>query len=112
VGWPATIGPSTNCASTRARASSRCGETIDDDVFDRLAARLSYVAGDFGDADTYERVARAIGGAGSPVFYLEIPPSLFGMTIKGLADAGLTLCARGGREALRPRHRLGRRARR
>src|SRR6186997_1931300 len=42
---------------------TRCGETIDDDVFDRLAARLSYVAGDFGDADTYERVARAIGGA-------------------------------------------------
>ena len=40
------------------------------------------------------RVARAVGAARSPVFYLEIPPSLFGMTIKGLADAGLTSSAR------------------
>src|SRR5256885_14192739 len=33
-----------------------CGEQIDDEVFDRLAARLSYVSGDFSDAATYERV--------------------------------------------------------
>jgi glucose-6-phosphate 1-dehydrogenase len=70
-----------------------CGETIDDEVFDRFAARLSYVSGDFGDAGTYERVAGP-SGRRSPVFYLEIPPSLFGMTIKGLADAGLTRSAR------------------
>src|SRR3954454_13080677 len=31
------------------------GEVIDDEVFDRFAARLSYVAGDFGDAETYKR---------------------------------------------------------
>jgi glucose-6-phosphate 1-dehydrogenase len=71
-----------------------CGETIDDEVFDRFASRLSYVSGDFGDAGTYRRVASAVGDARSPVFYLEIPPSLFGMTIKGLADAGLTASAR------------------
>jgi glucose-6-phosphate 1-dehydrogenase len=71
-----------------------CGEQIDDEVFDRLAARLSYVSGDFGDDDTYSRVAAAIKDARSPVFYLEIPPSLFGMTIKGLASAGLTKSAR------------------
>src|SRR5256885_15235977 len=28
------------------------GEAIDDEVFERFAARLSYVAGDFGDAET------------------------------------------------------------
>ena len=50
--------------------------------------------GDFGDDDTYKRVAGAIEDARSPVFYLEIPPSLFGMVIKGLADAGLTKSAR------------------
>src|SRR3954447_18355484 len=33
---------------------------IDEAVFERFAARLSYVAGDFGDAGTYERVAAAI----------------------------------------------------
>jgi glucose-6-phosphate 1-dehydrogenase len=71
-----------------------CGETIDDEIFDRFAARLSYVPGDFGDDDTYKRVAGAIGDARSPVFYLEIPPSLFGMVIKGLAGAGLTKAAR------------------
>jgi glucose-6-phosphate 1-dehydrogenase len=71
-----------------------CGETIDDEVFERFAARLSYVPGDFGDDDTYKRVAGAIGDARSPVFYLEIPPSLFGMVIKGLAGAGLTGSAR------------------
>ena len=71
-----------------------CGETIDDEVFGRLAARLSYVSGDFSDDDTYGRVARAVGDAHTPVFYLETPPSLFGMVIKGLADAGLTGSAR------------------
>ena len=71
-----------------------CGETIDDEVFDRFSARLSYLPGDFGDDATYAQVAKALGDARSPVFYLEIPPSLFGMVIKGLADAGLTKSAR------------------
>ncbi|HUE26541.1 MAG TPA: glucose-6-phosphate dehydrogenase, partial [Solirubrobacteraceae bacterium] len=71
-----------------------CGEHIDDEVFDRLAARLSYVSGDFGDAETYKRVARAVGDASTPVFYLEIPPFLFGRVIKGLTDAGLTKTGR------------------
>src|SRR5262245_38334302 len=59
-------------------------------VFNRLAKRLSYIQGDFAEADTYKRLAAHIKGARTPVFYLEIPPSLFGMTIKGLHDAGLT----------------------
>jgi glucose-6-phosphate 1-dehydrogenase len=70
------------------------GEAIDDQVFDRFAARLSYVQGDFADAATYERVGAAIKGAEHPVFYLEIPPFLFGTVVKGLADAGLTDQAR------------------
>jgi glucose-6-phosphate 1-dehydrogenase len=79
----------------RARSSiEACGETIDESVFDRLAERLSFLPGDFSDAATYERLARAIADAHSPVFYLEIPPSLFGMVIKGLAEAGLTKNAR------------------
>jgi glucose-6-phosphate 1-dehydrogenase len=71
-----------------------CGETIDDEVFDRFSARLSYLPGDFGDDETYKRVAREVGDANTPVFYLEIPPSLFGMVIKGLAGADLTKSAR------------------
>ena len=63
-------------------------------IFNRLAKRLSYIQGDFSKPDTYERLAAHIKGVRSPVFYLEIPPSLFGMTIKGLYDAGLTGQAR------------------
>jgi glucose-6-phosphate 1-dehydrogenase len=70
------------------------GEKPDSKIFKRLAKRLSYVQGDFAEADTYERLAEEIKGAKSPVFYLEIPPSLFGTTIKGLHDAGLTEDAR------------------
>jgi glucose-6-phosphate 1-dehydrogenase len=62
----------------------------DDDVFARLAARLSYVQGDYADADTFKRVGEAIGAARRPVFYLEIPPSLFATVVHGLGDAGLT----------------------
>ena len=79
----------------RARESiEACGESVDDTVFDRFAKRLSYVSGDFSDAGTFDRVASAINGARHPVFYLEIPPFLFGAVIKGLADAGLTANAR------------------
>ena len=66
------------------------GEPIDEEVFARFAARLSYVQGDFADAATYERVAEAIKGFDSPVFYLEIPPFLFGPVIEKLHAAGLT----------------------
>lgn len=75
-------------------AIETCGEQVDAAVFDRLAARLSYVSGDFGDAATYARVKQAVGDARVPVYYLEIPPFLFATVIKGLFDAGLT---KGGR---------------
>jgi glucose-6-phosphate 1-dehydrogenase len=70
------------------------GEQLDEEVFKRLADRFSYVQGDFGDPATYDRVGEAIGGAQMPVFYLEIPPFLFGRVVQGLHDAGLTKNAR------------------
>ena len=73
----------------RARTSIEgTGEQIDPTVFDRFAERLSYVSGDFTDPATYERVGAAIAGAHAPVFYLEIPPFLFGQVVKELSDAG------------------------
>jgi glucose-6-phosphate 1-dehydrogenase len=71
-----------------------CGEKIDEAVFERLAGRTTYIGGDFGDAATFERVAKAIGDASTPVFYLEIPPSLFGPVIERLSEAGLTRSGR------------------
>jgi glucose-6-phosphate 1-dehydrogenase len=80
---------------TRARESIiACGETLDEKVFDRFASRLEYVSGDFGDAATFERLAKILREPRSPVFYLEIPPFLFGTVIKGLSEAGLTKGAR------------------
>jgi glucose-6-phosphate 1-dehydrogenase len=70
------------------------GEKLDEKVFDRLAARFDYVSGDFNDKATYARVGKAIKGAKRPVFYLEIPPFLFGTVVKGLSKAGLTENAR------------------
>jgi glucose-6-phosphate 1-dehydrogenase len=70
------------------------GEQLDEAVFDRFAARLGYVHGDFTDPATYGRVADAIKGAESPVFYLEVPPFLFGTVVKGLAEEDLTRSAR------------------
>ncbi|MGZ8578212.1 MAG: glucose-6-phosphate dehydrogenase [Actinomycetota bacterium] len=79
----------------RAReAIGRVGGSIDETVFDRLLQRFSYVSGDFTDAATYGRVAEAIEGKRTPVFYLEIPPFLFGPVVKALTDAGLTGSAR------------------
>ncbi|MGL6278454.1 MAG: glucose-6-phosphate dehydrogenase [Gaiella sp.] len=79
----------------RARAAIEAtGERIDEEVFGRFAARLTYVQGDFGDPATYAHVGRAIDGRTLPVYYLEIPPSLFSRVVAGLAEAGLTSGAR------------------
>jgi glucose-6-phosphate 1-dehydrogenase len=65
------------------------GEQLDDEVFERFAKRLSYASGDFSDAQTYQRVADALKDLKCPVFYLEIPPSLFATVIEGLSKVGL-----------------------
>src|SRR6188472_4717502 len=70
------------------------GEQLDEQVFDKFAERLSYLSGDFSESATYERVATALDGARNPVFYLEIPPFLFGRVVAGLAEAGLTKSGR------------------
>jgi len=70
------------------------GEDIEEAVFERLAARLSYLGGDFTKADTYERLKAAVAGYGTRVFYLEIPPALFGTVVGQLAGSGLLTGAR------------------
>src|SRR3954451_18385128 len=67
---------------------------IDEQVFERLAKRLTYVRGEYDKAATYERVAKEIEGDKHPVFYLEIPPSLFATVVHGLGEAGAAKNAR------------------
>jgi glucose-6-phosphate 1-dehydrogenase len=64
-------------------------EAIDEQTFERLAARLSYVSGDFTAPDTYAKLARALGERATIVFYLEVPPALFATVVEGLANAKL-----------------------
>jgi glucose-6-phosphate 1-dehydrogenase len=70
------------------------GAPVDEAALQRLRQRMSYVGGDFADPATFAKLARGLGGATLPVFYLEIPPSLFGPVVQGLATAGLTEHAR------------------
>jgi glucose-6-phosphate 1-dehydrogenase len=67
---------------------------IDEAVFKKFTEKLIYVQGDYSEKDTYDRVKKAISGAKHPVFYLEIPPSLFAEVVQHLGDAGLTKDAR------------------
>jgi glucose-6-phosphate 1-dehydrogenase len=66
----------------------------DDEVVKRLDDRLDYVRGDFDQPETYERLKQEVGNAERPLFYLEIPPSLFEDVVHRLHDAGLTENAR------------------
>ena len=93
----------------RARESIEgTGESIDEKVFERFADRLSYVAGDFGDDATYERVAEAIDGAKTPGLLPRDPavplrPGRQGPPRRRTDEER----ARRGREAVRPRPRVG-----
>ncbi|MEO8556684.1 MAG: glucose-6-phosphate dehydrogenase [Actinomycetota bacterium] len=69
-------------------------EVVDEDVFDRLAGRFSYLKGDFTDPATYQQLALRLKGTSRPLFYLEIPPSLFAPVVGALGRAGLTEHAR------------------
>src|SRR5216117_2196202 len=42
------------------------GDELDEKVFKRFADRLSYVRGDFGDPETYERLKTHVGDVQSP----------------------------------------------
>lgn len=65
------------------------GGGVDPAAFERLAGALAYVAGNYRQSDTYERLAAALGSCQRPLLYLAIPPSLFETVVKGLAAAGL-----------------------
>ena len=70
------------------------GEELDDDVFARFAARLSYVAGDFADAATYGRVADAVEGGGQPGLLPRDPAVPVRQGRRGAGGGGLTSSGR------------------
>ena len=71
----------------------RNGIDPDSDPAKRLLDLLEYVDGDLTDDATYSTLAAKL-PAGPPLFYLEVPPPLFGTIAKGIAKAGLAAGAR------------------
>ncbi|MEC8818329.1 MAG: hypothetical protein VXX30_04520, partial [Planctomycetota bacterium] len=54
-----------------------CGQEVDEKVWEKMAAGMTYVQGDYTKPETYAAVKEKLGDAKRPLFYLEIPPSLF-----------------------------------
>ena len=80
--------------ATESVTAALGAEQVQVSVLARLVQRMRYVGGDFADPATFAALAKVLAGARLPVFYLEIPPSLFGPVVQGLAAAGLTEHAR------------------
>jgi glucose-6-phosphate 1-dehydrogenase len=54
----------------------------------RMLGMLRYVDGDLADPATYAAMSDAIGQGKRALFYLEVPPPLFGRIAEGIAKAG------------------------
>lgn len=64
-------------------------DELDVEIFGQLAARLSYVCGDYREADTYHQITAHLGDDHKTLFYLAVPPSLFDVVVQYLAESGL-----------------------
>ncbi len=79
----------------QATDAIRAAGVIDDPAALRhLLSLLQYVSGNYNDLATFGLLAKALGKARRPAFYLAIPPALFETVIKGLGSAGLAKHAR------------------
>lgn len=71
-------------------ALADAGQEIDASVFGHWVARFTYLQGDFTDSSTYEKLAALLKDVERPLYYLEIPPSLFAPVVAELGRAGLS----------------------
>ncbi|HEX3951113.1 MAG TPA: glucose-6-phosphate dehydrogenase [Steroidobacteraceae bacterium] len=78
----------------RARDSVQQSGDYDAASFDKLAALLRYVDGDYADPQTFTKLKAALGLAKRPIHYLAIPPSMFASVVQGLYACG---CAENAR---------------
>ena len=60
----------------------------------KMLGLLRYVDGDLGDDATYRAMSDAIGSGSKILYYLEVPPPLFGRIAQGIATAGRSKDAR------------------
>lgn len=67
---------------------------VDEAAFAKLSSMLKYISGNYNDEATYSKIRSALGNAQRPLYYLAIPPSMFGPVVEGLAKVGSTKDAR------------------
>jgi glucose-6-phosphate 1-dehydrogenase len=78
----------------RARDSLEKHGGVDKAAFGKLSALLHYVAGDYQDPATFQKLRKELGVAERPAHYLAIPPTLFATVVEQLGKSG---CARNAR---------------
>ncbi|MCE9603482.1 MAG: glucose-6-phosphate dehydrogenase [Planctomycetia bacterium] len=78
----------------RAKDSLEKKGKFDEATYAKLCARMNYIDGDYADPATFAQLHAALGGAQRPLYYLAIPPSLFGTVAEGLAQADCVKNAR------------------
>jgi glucose-6-phosphate 1-dehydrogenase len=61
------------------------------DVWERFAARLSYVGGDADKTETYVALRAGLEGIGEKTYYLSTSPALYTPIVRGLASQGLAV---------------------
>jgi len=76
------------------RASLEEHGSVDEKAFAKLCSLLQYVSGSYNDETTYTKLRQALGSAQHPLYYLAIPPSMFGPVVEGLGKTGIAKNAR------------------
>ena len=71
----------------RAKESLEHHGKLDPAGYAKLCSLLGYIDGDYHDPTTFTNLRKALGSAKRPLYYLAIPPSLFGTVAEGLAKA-------------------------
>jgi glucose-6-phosphate 1-dehydrogenase len=71
------------------RTSIEAKGPLDNEVWQKLVGRISYVSGDYREESTFSDLAKQLEGCSNPLFYLAIPPELFDDVIEGLLVRGL-----------------------
>lgn len=90
-------------ASLRVALQEHSRRPVDPEVWERLAARITYVPLQFDDPRSYGDLAAHLDGldtgqgtGGNRMFYLAVPPSSFPTIVGQLGDAGLARPGAGG----------------
>ncbi len=73
---------------------TKFGGGVDEAAFKRLCELMQYIDGDYTDPNTFTQLRAKLGSAQSPTHYLAIPPTMFGVVVKGLEAAECTKNAR------------------